>query len=219
LLNSLTTTNVFIVEDDAFFTELYKSEIAKYPQFNLKGSSDTGSGAVDFLKSAGTVNLLICDLHLPDMNGVEVILEAKRIQPEIAVLVITGTGQGNDFFECLNLDVKGLIQKDELPNNFGSILGSVGQGYATLSPKIAKKLLNKNAINQPLTQIAQNPLTIREREVLKLLASGLSIKLVARELGLSLHTISDHTKSIYNKLQVHSNIQAIIKGQQNRWIP
>lgn len=219
MLEHLNTTNIFIVEDDAFFTELYKAEIEKYPQFNLKGSSESGLTAIEFLRSTAAVDLLICDLHLPDMSGIEVILEGMLARPKLAVLVITGTGQGGDFYECLNLNVKGLIQKDELPKNFGSILDSIGQGYATLSPKIANKLLNKNFDNRTLAKPTQSPLSIRETEVLKLLASGLSIKLVARELGLSLHTVSDHTKSIYGKLQVHSNIQAIIKGQKNQWIP
>ncbi|MBU3617848.1 response regulator transcription factor [Polynucleobacter sp. JS-Fieb-80-E5] len=215
---TLNQTSIFIVEDDLFFTSLYTAEIALDAQFNLRGSSETGTEALDFLKS-NPIDLLICDLHLPDMNGAKVISQAKLMQPDLAILVITGIGQEDDFFECLNFDVKGFIQKDELPKNFSNILSSVKQGYATLSPKIAKKLLNKNANNQTQAQDTQNPLTSRETEVLTMLAKGLPIKSVATELNLSPHTVSGYTKIIYSKLQVRSNVQAVMKGQKNRWIP
>jgi len=218
MMNVSHTTSVFIVEDDPFFTNVYKAEIAKDPQFHLKGTSDTGSEAIAFLRS-NKIDLLICDLLLPDMSGVKIISEAKVALPDLAVLVITGVGQEDEFYECFNFDVKGFIQKDELPKNLNPILNSVKEGYANLSPKLAKKLLNKSIGNEGAAQNPQNPLSSREKEVLTLIANGLPIKLIAVELNLSLHTISDHTKSIYSKLQVHSNIQAVMKGQKNRWIP
>jgi two-component system, NarL family, invasion response regulator UvrY len=216
-MKTLDQTGIFIVEDDPFFMNLYKAEIERDTQFNLRGSCETGLEALAFLRQ-NPIDLLLCDLSLPDMRGIEIISQIKLEKPDLAILVITGTGQEDDFFECLNYDVMGFIQKDELPKNFSNILSSVREGYATLSPKIAKKLLNKNSSNQAPDVDTPNPLSSREIDVLTLLAKGLPIKLVARELNLSSHTVSGYTKIIYSKLQVRSNVQAVMKGKKNRWI-
>ncbi|CAM3819272.1 response regulator transcription factor [Polynucleobacter arcticus] len=215
--NSNKQVRLLIVEDDLFFTNLYKSEIEKNASLCLLSSSETGEDAITFLEN-NSIDILICDLNLPDIRGIEVISKAKALHPQVEVLVITGVGDQTDFYECLNLEVKGFIQKDELRANFGNILNSIKEGYAAISPTIAKALIQKNRQNEQLQIKANNPLTKRELEVLMEMAIGLSVKQIARKFSLSPYTVSGYTKSIYRKLKVRSNTQAISEIKKMGWL-
>jgi DNA-binding NarL/FixJ family response regulator len=216
-MNPLEQARVYIVEDDPLFINLYQNEIAQDSTLKLLGSSQSGLTGLSFLKF-NPIDVLICDLNLPDMKGIDVISAAKVMQPELQVLVITGVGDQSDFYQCLSLEVKGFIQKDEMKSNFRAILHNVSEGYAAISPRIANALIQKNQSNQQLKSHTKNPLSKRELEVLKEIASGLSIKEVARKFSLSPYTVSDHTKSIYRKLNVNSNTQAISEIKRMGWL-
>ena len=216
-MNPMEQSRVYIVEDDPFFIDLYQSEISEDASFKLLGSSQTGLTALSFLKF-NSIDILICDLNLPDMGGADIISAAKVMQPEMQVLVITGVGDQTDFYKCLSLEVRGFIQKDELKTNFRVVLNSVKEGYAAISPRIAKSLIQKNELNQQLQGGAKNPLSKRELEVLSEMAAGCSVKTIARKFNLSPYTVSDHTKAIYRKLNVKSNTQAIFEVKKMGWL-
>jgi DNA-binding NarL/FixJ family response regulator len=216
-INSIKKLSLLIAECDPFFTNLYKSEIEKDISLRLLGISNTGSEAITFLET-NLIDVLICDLNLPDMRGIDIIAKAKSLNPQVEILVITEAGGQNEFYECLNFEVKVFIQKNELRENFVNVLHSIKEGYAAISPTIAKAFIQKNWQNERLQTKVKNPLSKRELEVLTEMSTGLSIKQIARKFSLSPYTVSDYTKSIYRKLKVRSNTQAISEIKKMGWL-
>ena len=217
IMNGTARTQVYIVEDELFFIEIYTKEINRDPLLEIVGIAQNGFDAIEFLKS-NHVDLLVCDLMLPDMLGTNVISLAKSFQPLLKVLVITGVGTEDNLLNCLAMDVKGFIQKDELPANLSSLLSDVQQGYASISPHVASEFLSAFKHQAITGDERRNPLTSRELDVLKALSMGYSVKSTAQKLDISPYTVSDHTKSIYLKLEVRSRMQAVAKMQKRGWL-
>ncbi|MBL0136032.1 MAG: response regulator transcription factor [Chitinophagaceae bacterium] len=148
--------------------------------------------------------VVLMDINMPEKDGITGLKEIKQQFPHIKVLMQTVFDDTDKIFECIRNGASGYILKKDSPQRILQAIQEVYDGGAVMNPGIALKVLD---YFQP--RKVNNPLSVRETEVLKLLADGLSYKMVADKLFLSFNTVNTHVKHIYEKLHVSSLGEAI----------
>jgi DNA-binding NarL/FixJ family response regulator len=149
-------------------------------------------------------DVVLMDINMPETDGIEGLKAIKKNYPHIKVLMQTVFDDTDKIFDCIRNGASGYILKKDPPQRILQAIQEVFDGGAVMNPGIALKVLD---YFQP--QKINNPLSARETEVLKLLADGMSYKMVADKLFLSFNTVNTHVKHIYEKLHVSSLGQAI----------
>lgn len=160
------------------------------------------------LATRARFDLSLIDLALPDGNGVELIQKLATTQPQCILVVTTLYADDEYLFPALRAGAQGYLLKDETPTRIANALRGILAGEPPLSPAIAHRLLRmfKQSPSETIS------LTPREREILGLVAKGHSVRDVASRLELSHHTVSDHMKRIYRKLNINSRAEAALEA-------
>lgn len=157
-------------------------------------------------------DVLIMDIDMPGVNGLEGLRHLKTIYPKAKVMMLTVFEDNDNVLNAICLGANGYILKSAPPEKILDALNEITQGGAPLTPIIAQKILQHfpkpNLIQQ---NHEEYNLSDKEKEVLRLLVKGNSYKIIAAELNKSVETIRVQLKSIYRKLQVRSNAEAIVK--------
>lgn len=155
-------------------------------------------------------DVVLMDLNMPEVDGIEGLKLIKTNHPEVKVLMQTAFDDSDKIFTCIKNGASGYILKNDKPQRILQAIEEVNQGGAAMNPAIAQKVLDYFKPNEN-----KNPLSPKENEVLACLADGLSYKMVADKLGVSYATINTHTKRIYEKLHISSLGQAIAYYYKN----
>ncbi len=158
-------------------------------------------------------DLALVDLSLPDGSGNEVIRRLARACPACTIVVATIFDDDEHLFPALRAGAHGYLLKDEPPELLAKQLLGIREGRPPLSPAVARRMLShfrEEEARQPDTKVALSP---REREVLRQLARGISIAAIAQEMGISHHTVGDHVKNIYRKLNITSRAEAALQAK------
>jgi DNA-binding NarL/FixJ family response regulator len=155
-------------------------------------------------------DVVLMDIHMPGVGGIEGLKRLKCAYPSIRVLMQTVFDDSNLVFESLRNGANGYVLKKDSPARIAEAIKEVYAGGAVMNPGIAQKVLAYFAPKQ-----MESPLSEREVEVLRLLSDGLSYKMAAAQLGLSFHTVNSHIKKIYEKLHVQSLGEAIAYYYKN----
>jgi DNA-binding NarL/FixJ family response regulator len=154
--------------------------------------------------------LLILDIQMPIMNGIEAVKIVKEKFPTIKILMHTIDDHDKSIVECIILGANGYLLKNEKPEKLISAILDVMDGGAPITPSMAQKLIQYFQFNNNQTKKKLNyNLSDREVEILELIAEGLSYKLIADKLFLSVKTVGKHIEHIYAKLQVTNKVDAI----------
>jgi DNA-binding NarL/FixJ family response regulator len=200
---------------------------------SLAGAVSTGRAALALLDSVAP-DVMLVDLGLPDMDGVEVIRHAARQAPETDILVATMLADDQHVLACIEAGASGYLLKDELPESISASLHEIHRGGAPISPTIARRVLNRFRQMPPAalpfargngsgsgTANGRNgqgepggALSQREIDILRLVAKGMSFAQVGELLAISPHTVVTHIKKIYRKLAVHSRGEAVYEARQ-----
>ena len=213
-MNLNNAIRVILVEDNQQFRSRFENLINDSDSCTVVGTAVNGAEGLELIKHCD-YDVLLCDLGLPDFSGLDVIRASSLENPQSDIMVISLFCDWNAINESLLAGAKGYILKDALPEDFIPLIEDLRAGNSPLSPKIARILL-ANFNNEKSVECS--PLSNREALVLKLAASGMPIKVIAKELGLSMHTVSGYTKSIYQKLGVNSKIQAVSLANSKGWV-
>ena len=155
-------------------------------------------------------DVVLMDINMPDVDGLEGLQIIKKAYPEIKVLMQTAYDDSNKIFTSIKSGASGYILKNDRPQRILQAIEEVYEGGAVMNPSIAQKVLDYFKPQQ-----TKSPLSPKENEVLALLAEGLSYKMVADKLGVSYTTINTHTKRIYEKLHISSLGEAIAYYYKN----
>ena len=156
-------------------------------------------------------DLLLTDLGLPGMSGIEGIAIFRRLLPEIPIIALTVYDNDDQIFEALCNGANGYLLKNTPPARLLDALQEAAEGGSPMSPAIAARVVKLFREFRP-PERADYHLTPQQSELLKLLIEGHHKKTAAREMGISIHTVSFHLKNIYEKLQVHSKTEAVAKA-------
>jgi DNA-binding NarL/FixJ family response regulator len=170
------------------------------------------SDAQAFLDKA-TPDLALIDLELPDGSGIEVIERLNRACPQCHIVVITIFDDDLHLFPALQAGAQGYLLKEQPRDLLVRQLKNIANGEPPLSPAIARRLL-KHFQKTPEISPVDHRLTPRESEILTLLARAARIAEIAEKLGISPHTVGDHTKSIYRKLNISSRAEAVLRARE-----
>lgn len=206
-------TSVMIVEDEPEFRQGFAAAIASDPRLRLQAAVDTVAAARAEL-GQHTPDVLMVDIGLPDASGIELIRHTAHHHPQTDCLVVTIFGDDAHVLACIEAGATGYLLKDALAENICACIHQLRAGGSPISPGIARRVLARlrPGVDTTLPPAADNPLTRREADVLRLVAKGLSFDEVGATLHLSPHTIVAHVKNIYRKLAVHSRGEAVFEA-------
>lgn len=209
--NPAPQTRLCLIEDHVVFRESLCEALESVSHFKIQSVLSNAEDALEYLKESEAPDVLILDLGLPGMDGLDAIPLIRKIAPDTKILVLTVFENKARVFQALGAGASGyLIKSDGLDAIVQGILDAC-HGTSPLSAEIATMVFNTFSNFKPA--LPENDLSERESQVLQELSKGLSRKQVAESLNLSRHTISTHIRSIYHKLQVHNVSGAISKAQ------
>lgn len=155
-------------------------------------------------------DVVLMDINMPEVDGIEGLKKIKLKYPEIKVLIQTAFDDSEKIFTCIKNGASGYILKNEKPQRILQAIDEVYQGGAAMNPAIAQKVLDFF-----IPKEIKNPLSLKENEVLALLSEGMSYKMVADHMGISYATVNTYTKRIYEKLHICSLGEAIAYYYKN----
>jgi len=217
--------SVLIVEDDATFRDRYAAILAKDKTFEVVASVGTGGEGLAML-ALRKPDILLVDLGLPDISGIEIIRQASLTLPNCESMVVTVFGDEEHVLASIEAGASGYLLKDATEENFLSGLYELIAGGSPISPIIARRLLKRFQSDQlsasaatavtiePIVLESDVTLSEREREILILASKGYNYPEMGKLMGISPHTVTSHVKKIYRKLAVHSRGEAVFEANR-----
>jgi DNA-binding NarL/FixJ family response regulator len=200
---------IWIVEDDTVYRRTLQRLLSRESHITPR----VFPSCIEFLEAIQTdphPDLVLMDLGLPEMSGTEGIQKLATIAPEVTVLVLTVFQDKEKVLHALDAGAAGYLLKTATGREIIEGLHQVFSGGASLSPSIAKIVLEERRTPNSATNTFK--LSPRETEVLEQLANGLSLKEIATELGIGRRTVAFHLENIYSKLHVQSQSGAVAKA-------
>lgn len=199
---------VLIVDDHAVVREGLRSLIGYEPGLELVGEAQDGIEAM-FKAREQQPDVMLLDLVMPRQDGLETIRQFQAELPEVRILVLTSYAEDDKVFTAIKSGARGYLLKDSSPDDLLKAIREVYRGESSLHPTIARKLMRE--MSQP-SQLppAEDPLTPREMDVLKLVARGMGNQEISEELVISVQTVRTHVSNILRKLHVANRTQAAL---------
>ena len=206
-----TTHCIWILEDHEVFAKQIRRQISSESDLVCPQHIGTAADLFDKLKFTNErPDLLLLDLGLPRRDGLDVLSEIRLSLPELKVLILSASDDREKVYRAICNGASGYLLKSADPDEILSGIRDVIHGTSALSSPIASMILQGFARYGPVQHI--EPLTAREEEVLCFLVKGLIKKEIADELAISQHTVDMHLRSVYRKLQVRSQTEAVSKA-------
>lgn len=214
------TTNrpvrVALIEDERDLRDGLRVLIEFSSGFTCIGSFATMEEAVRRLES-GSVDLVVTDIGLPKMDGIEGTRILREKFPDVPIVVFTVHGEDDKIFQALCAGASGYLLKDTPPVKIIEALHEVINGGAPMSPDVARRVVTIFRSFSP-PQEADYRLTEQEQRILAMIVDGHHYKTAARELGVATSTVAFHLKNIYSKLRVHTKSEAVAKALREHLI-
>lgn len=209
--NQKNKITVILADDHPLMRHALRSLLEKQTDFEIVAEVDDGKEAVRLAKEL-VPDVVVMDISMPNLNGLEATRQIKAECPAIAVLVLTVYDDGEHILGILEAGADGYLTKKVFGERFVQAVRSVAAGEAVLSASVMRQLL-KYALRYPVKPVSLGDgekLTIRELEILRLAARGMSNRDIALKLNISLRTVKGYLVDIFTKLNVSSRTEAII---------
>jgi two-component system, NarL family, response regulator LiaR len=207
---------VLIADDHAVVRQGLRTFLELQEDIEVVGDVADGSAAVEAAIDRGP-DVVLMDLVMPGIGGLEAIRLLRERRPQARVLVLTSFQEDEKIFPAVRAGAAGYLLKDVEPLELVRAIRTAHAGEAVLHPAVAARLMEEFA-SEDVRSAAESGLTGREREVLELIARGLANKLIARELGIAEKTVKSHVSAILAKLGVTDRTQAALYAVRNRLI-
>ena len=206
-------TTVLLVDDHKLVRQGVRAFLEAHAEFLVVGEAESGAEAVK-LAEQHIPDVVLMDLIMPEMDGVEATRQVKNISPRSQIVVLTSYHEDEHIFPALEAGATSYLLKDIDMEELAEAIRRSARGEVTLHPRVAARILQelhgtkRDEIN-PFTE-----LTKREMEVLKLIANGLSNAEIAEQLVISDHTVKGHVSNIFSKLHLADRTQAAVYAWQ-----
>ena len=212
---------ILIVEDNYFLKKALEEKLSFYADIVIKDTAENGQELLDILEKNQVIDLILMDVEMPKMNGIQATAFIKNKYPQIKVLILTVFDNDENIFNAIKAGADGYLLKETKAEKLYEAIHEILSGGATMSPSIAQKTMR--LLMNPIGIILEKEkllveLSPREIEVLEHLSKGLKNKNIADNLFLSVSTVKKHIENIFNKLQVHNRIEAIQKLKNSNYL-
>lgn len=204
---------VTLIEDDARVREALVEILNEAPGLRCVGKFNCAEDALKNFPAADT-DVALVDINLPGRSGIELVGELKTRHPKLHFVMMTVYEDSEQIFNSLQAGATGYLLKRARPTEIISAIREVYSGGSPMSPEIARKVVvffHQRRANANVASAQMESLTKREAEILSQLAKGSLYKEIAAQMNISLDTVRSHLQHIYNKLQVHSRHEAVLK--------
>ncbi len=199
-----------IVEDDPILRESLKLLLAGETEITVAGAYGSAEDALRALKKSAP-DVMLADLGLPGMTGIELIKKAKDELPSLEIMAHTVFEDRENVFSAIKSGASGYILKGSSPREIVEAIHAIHKGGAPMSPKIARKIIHEF---QDENTGDQYILSQREKDIVKCIEQGLTYKEISIRLKISSHTVHTHIKNIYEKLQAKDRDEALLKARK-----
>ncbi|MFV0605132.1 MAG: response regulator [Niabella sp.] len=215
--------NIAVIDDNNFLIKSVKEKISFFKEINICFTANDGLACLKKLENDRNIDLILMDIEMPQLNGIETTAKIKQKYPQIKIIVLTVFDDDDNIFNAIQAGADGYLMKETAPQTLHDAILQTLEGGAVMTPSIATKALNLlRAPLQPTTDNEEDAETVqlsnRETEVLEQLSKGLPYTSIAENLFISPSTVRRHIENIYQKLQVHSKIEAIEMAKKKRLI-
>ncbi len=206
---------VMIADDHPTFREGLVRVVAEQEDMDMVGQAENGEQAVEMAKQLGP-DVAVLDVAMPKLNGIDATKAIKAAKPNTAVLIVSAYSHEPYILGAIESGASGYILKEARVWELVAAIRSVYAGETVLDPTVARKVFSRLSQVTSKSRNTQN-LHERELEVLKLATKGLSNKEIANALSISVRTVQAHLVNIFNKLEVNSRTEAVVRALKEGW--
>jgi len=220
-IKNLNMIKIAIVDDNTFLQRAIQDKLVFFSDIEIKFKANNGLELLEKLDKSHTINLILMDIEMPKMNGIDATEAVKSKYPQIKIIMLTVFDNDENIFKSIKAGADGYFLKEVNPEELYNGILETLNGGAAMTPSIAMKtlkLLRDPIVFDNSNTLEEINLTHREIEVLEQLSKGLKYTAIAENLFLSSGTIRKHVENIYTKLQVHNKLEAIQKAKNNKLI-
>ena len=207
---------VLIADDHVFYREGVRALLGAVNEVEVVGEANNGEEAIARVKELQP-DVILMDLKMPGMNGIDATRKIHELQPKIGVLVITMFDDDDSVFAAMRAGARGYLLKDADKDEVVRAIVAVQRGEAIFSPAIAQRMMQYFSSSSTAKKNQPDEfagLTERELEILELIAQGHNNTVIANKLSLSIKTVQNYVSSILTKLQVADRSQAIVRARE-----
>lgn len=212
-----------IVEDNMSAQRALKEKLNDFPDIGIQFVAANGFEMLQLLQSDASVNMILMDIEMPVMNGIEATRLIKNEYPHIKIVMITIYEDDDSIFNAIKAGADSYILKETKADKVYETIIDTMNGGAVMSPSIAAKALRvlkeySNAVPANQLKPEEDVLSLREKEILENLSTGLTNKQIAELLFISAFTVKRHIENIYRKLQAQNRTELLSKAKHKGWI-
>lgn len=201
---------LWLIEDNASFRRTVQRVISRLPNIETVRGFGTFEEALAALNKTAAPDIVLLDVGLPGMTGIEGIAPLKAAAPGVQILILTAFEDDDKIFRAVCAGASGYLLKTSTTAEIATAVAEVQNGGSPMTPRIARRVLGMFAkANPPKRDYGLSP---REQEILQSLVQGRTVKEAAADLGISFHTADEYIRSVYGKLEVHSRGGAVAKA-------
>jgi DNA-binding NarL/FixJ family response regulator len=220
----MSVISIGLVDDNPALLSNISQNLSVFEELRIDFTAVHGADALEKLMKHHP-DIVLMDIEMPVMDGIEATREIKKRNPLQKIMMLTVLDREDKIFEAIKAGASGYLLKDEKPARILKSIEELMDGGAPMSPIIAAKtleILRKEPVAEDKITSYPSPdsfnLSKREVEILEKIASGLSYTQIADQLFISAKTTRKHTENIYQKLHVHSKLEAVQLAQKNKWV-
>ena len=205
------SVRISIIEDDAPLRRIFSNWLRRAPDLQLVGEYPDAASALGTI-AADKPDVVLADINLPGMNGIECVRRLKALLPETQFMMLTVYEDAENIFSAMQAGTSGYLLKRTTREEFLDAIADIKQGGSPMTSAIARKVVQ--SFQKPSAHRLTDegaPLSPREKEILDLLARGYLYKEIAEKLKISVPTVNAHIRNMYEKLHVHSRGQAVAR--------
>ena len=205
---------ILLADDHAVVRAGLRTLLTAEPDFELVGEAEDGYQVLQMAERLRP-DLVLMDISMPAQGGIDALRQLKQMLPETQVLILTLHEDEGLMRQAINAGASGYVVKRAAESELIDAIQAVGRGHIYIHPAMTRALLKDLIVSSPTRQSANDTLTHREIEVLRLVARGYTNHQIARELNISQRTVEGHRANIMAKLELHSRVELVEFAEQH----